>query len=95
MRHRWATNNYRSKGMTVPRLLAEQGQVSGHASGTLGAFVEYDFQRNGNEWTRRFHILRSDTNSTTWVLYEMAAPKDTNLLKMAWQNELTKVTKEP
>jgi thioredoxin-related protein len=95
MHHQWATNNYRAAGMTVPKFLAEQGAVSGHASGTLGTFVEYDFQRNGNEWTRRFHILRADTNTTTWVLYEMAAPKDTNLLKMAWQHELTKVTKEP
>src|SRR5262245_60074165 len=33
MRKQWATNDYRSKGMKLPRFLAEQGAVSGSAAG--------------------------------------------------------------
>src|SRR5262245_39429496 len=95
MRQQWATNDYRAKGMVVPRFLAEQGEVSGHAAGILGAYVQYDFQSRGIEWTRRFHILRSDTNATKWVLYEFAAPKDTNLVSMARKQKLITVTGEP
>ena len=95
MRHQWATNDYRAKGMVVPRFLGQQGEVRSYAAGILGAYVQYDFQEGGMEWTRKFQVLRSDTNTTTWVLFESAAPKDTNLLQMAWKHELITVTKEP
>jgi thiol-disulfide isomerase/thioredoxin len=95
MHHRWAANDYHPNGMTVPKLLTEQGQVSGSAAGILGAYVEYNYQKDGVEWSRRFHILRADTNAKTWILSEAAAPKDTNLLRMAWQHKLITVTGEP
>jgi hypothetical protein len=95
MHHDWAANDYHAKGMTVPRFLAEQGDVSASAAGVLGAYVQYDFQKDGIEWTKRLHLLRANTNSTTWVLYEFATPKDTNLLRMAWQHKLISVNGEP
>jgi len=95
MHRQWATNDYRAKGMTVPKFLVEQGQVSACSAGILGAYVQYDFQKEGIEWTRRFHISRSTTNTTTWILYESAAPKDTNLSQKAWKHELITVTREP
>ena len=94
MHHQWATNDYHAKGMTVPTMLAQE-QLHGSSAGILGAYVEYDEQKNGVEWSRRLHILRADTNSTTWTLFEMAVPKDTNLLKMAWKHNLITVTGEP
>jgi thioredoxin-related protein len=95
MHHQWATNDYRTKGMIVPTFLVGQGDVSASAAGILGAYVQYDFQKDGIQWTRRFHILRADTNTTTWVLYEVGSPKDTNLLNMAWKHKLITVTGEP
>jgi hypothetical protein len=95
MHHQWFTNGYRSKGMKVPRFLAEQGDVSGSSAGILGAYVRYDFQNGGIEWTRKFHILRPDTNAMKWVLYESATPRDTNLLQMSWKHELITVRGEP
>jgi hypothetical protein len=80
--------------MTVPTMLAQE-HLHGSSAGILGACVEYDEQKNGVEWSRRLHILRADTNSTTWTLFEMAVPKDTNLLKMAWKHNLITVTGEP
>ena len=95
MHHRWAANGYHPDGMTVPKLLTEQGQVSASSAGILGAYVQYDYQKDGVEWSRRFHILRADTNTTTWTVSENAAPKDTNLLWMGWQHKLITVTGEP
>ena len=95
MHHQWAANDYHAKGMTVPRFLADQGEVSENSAGILGAYVKYDFQKDGVEWTRRYHILRADTNTTTWVLYEFAEPKDTNLVRMAWKHKLITVKGEP
>lgn len=95
MQHQWATNNYQAMGMEVPSFLAKQGEVSSYSAGRFGAFVQYDFQNSGIEWTRRFHIWRADTNTATWVLYEIAAPKDTNLFQLGWKRELIKVRTEP
>jgi len=95
MQRQWATNNFRAKGMTVPKVLADLGEVSGSSAGILGAYVQYAFQRDGIEWTRSVHVLRSNTNTTTWVLHEFAAPKDTNLSHLARKRELITVTAKP
>jgi hypothetical protein len=95
MHHQWATNDYHAKGMTVPRFLAEQGEVHAWSAGIVGAYVEYSFQKDGIEWSRDLHILRANTNTTTWVLYESAAPMDTNLQSMAWEHKLITVKGEP
>ena len=95
MHHEWFTNGYRSKGMKLPRFLAEQGQVRSSSAGILGAYVEYDFQENAIEWTRSFRISRADTNTTNWVLSEYATPNDTNLVSMAREQKLITVTGEP
>jgi len=95
MRHQWATNDYHAKGMTVPRLLDEQGKIHAWSAGILGAYVEYSFQKDGTEWRRDLHIFRANTNSTTWALSEFAAPMDTNLQSMAWEHKLITVTGEP
>ncbi len=42
MHHEWAANDYKSKGMTVPKTLVEQGEVSARSAGELGAYVQYD-----------------------------------------------------
>jgi RNA polymerase sigma factor (sigma-70 family) len=95
MHHQWATNDYQAKGMKVPKLLAKQGEVSGWSAGILGAYVEYDYQKAGAEWGRRFWIWRADTNTTSWILFEQAEPKDTNLLGMAWHHKLITVNGDP
>lgn len=93
--HRWATNDYHAKGMTVPKLLTKQGNMRASSAGILGAYVSYDCQKDGIEWIKTLRIFRTDTNTTTWILYEDAAPADTNLLQMAWQHKLITVTGEP
>lgn len=95
LRHDWAVNGYRPTKTPLPMILVVQGHVSASAAGIFGAYVQYDFQKGGVEWTRRYHIFRADTNTTTWVLYEFAEPKDTNLVSMAWQHKLITVTGEP
>ncbi len=94
MHHQWATNGYHLKGVTVPAMLANDSM---HlcSVGKLGAFVEYDEQKSGIVWSRRLSILRADTNSSTWTLYEIAAPTDSNLSQMAWKHKLITVTGEP
>jgi RNA polymerase sigma factor (sigma-70 family) len=94
MHHQWATNDYRAKGMPVPAML-NNAQVHAWSAGILGAYVEYNYKENGIEWSRMFQIWRADTNTTTWILYEAAKPKDTNLLRMAWQRKLTTVNGDP
>lgn len=93
--HDWLTNNYHPTKTPLPKILTEQGEVSASSAGILGAYVKYDFQKDGIEWEKRYHILRADTNTTTWILYEFAEPKDTNLSRMSWQRKLASVTGEP
>jgi len=94
MHHQWATNDYHAKGMKVPPTLNNQN-VRSWGGGLYGAMVEYYEQKDGIEWSRRLGIIRADTNSTTWTLYEAASPTDTNLLKMAWKHDLLTVKGEP
>ena len=95
MHHQWATNDYRAKGMKVPPLLANRN-VHSYGVGLYGAAVEYIEQKDGIEWSRSLGIMRADTNSTTWTLYERGDPTDTNLLKMAWMHHnLITVKGEP
>lgn len=94
MHHQWATNDYRAKGMKVPVML-DNGHVHGWSAGILGAYVEYNYEENGIEWSKRFHIYRENTNSTTWTLYEIAEPNDTNLLRLARQRKLTTINGDP
>ena len=94
--HDWAVNDYHlPKFWRLPNLLTKQGDVSALNASILGAYVEYDFQKDGIEWTRRYYILRADTNTTTWVLYESAKPKDTHLVRIAWKHKLITVKGEP
>ena len=95
MHHQWATNDYRAKGMKVPPML-DNRNVHSYGVGLYGAAVEYIEQKDGIEWSRSLGIIRADTNSTTWTLYERGDPTDTNLLKRAWMHQnLTIVKGEP
>ena len=94
LHHQWAANGYHASHSPPPPIL-NKGQVHAWSAGILGAYVEYDYQTNGIEWTRRFHILRANTNTTVWTLYEIAEPNDTNLVRMAWQHKLITVSGEP
>jgi RNA polymerase sigma factor (sigma-70 family) len=94
MHQQWAANDYRAKGMEVPKSL-NNDKVSAYSAGILGAYIQYHFQKNGIDWTKRFHILRENTNSTIWTLYEIAEPNNTNLLNMAWRHKLITVNSNP
>jgi hypothetical protein len=94
MHHQWAANDYHAEGRTVPKILAgEPSQAC--SAGPWGAYVLYDYQKNGIAWSRIYQLYRENTNTTIWTLYEFAAPKDTNLVKMAWRKKLTTVIGEP
>jgi len=94
MHHQWATNDYRAKGMKLPPML-DNRNVHSYGVGLYGAGVEYYEQKDGIEWSRNLGIIRADTNSTTWTLYERATPTDTNLFQMAWKHNLITVKGEP
>jgi hypothetical protein len=94
MHHQWATNDYRAKGMKVPPML-DNRNVRSYGVGLYGAAVDYYDQKDGIEWSRRLGIIRADTKSTTWTLYEEASPTGTNLLQMAWKHNLITVKGEP
>jgi len=92
LHHDLAVNNYHATQTPLPKLLTNQGNLRGSSASILGAYVDYNFQEDGVEWTRRYHILRSNTNSTTWVLYEFVEPNDMNLVQMARKHKLITVT---
>ena len=90
MRDEWASNDYHAQ--PLPRSLAKKGEARGWSAGILGAYVEYSYRQDGVDGTRTFHIYRPNTNSTTWTLYDIFTPADTNLSQMAHSRTLTIVT---
>jgi hypothetical protein len=93
MREEWARNGYHAK--PLPKNLAAKGDFHGWSAGILGAYVEYPYRQDGLEGTRMFHILRADTNTTTWTLYDVFIPADTNLSQMSHRRTLTVVKEQP
>lgn len=93
LHHQWATNDYQAVGMHVPRFLRGLGDVRSSSAGILGAYVDYRFKKDNVDWTKTYHILRANTNSTTWVLSEYARPEGRE--RVEWVHELGTVTGEP
>jgi RNA polymerase sigma factor (sigma-70 family) len=93
MHHDWASYGYHAR--PLPKNLAGPGNVHAWSAGILGAYVQYTYKQDGVEWIKMFHILRTDTNTTTWTLSEIVMPADTNLSQMAHTRTLTRVTGQP
>jgi RNA polymerase sigma factor (sigma-70 family) len=94
MHHEWSINGYKAKGMTIPRSLYKDNWSS-YSAGILGAMVLYHYTNNGIEWDKWYQVWRPDTNTTTWTLFEVGYPVDTNLARLAWRHKLATVTGNP
>jgi hypothetical protein len=89
--HCWETNGYRPPGTGLPAIL-QGGLVHASSAGMHGAYVQYHYGMLGVEWSKRYHILRANTNDTVWTLYEIGWLERPQIPWLSWGHKMITVT---